>query len=1258
MREIATLIISLLAVGAVALAAPAGTDRHPDADTVLLDSVNNVAYQPDGTSVSHSVDTLQILTEAGRRASRLQQFHFNTNYSTVTVARAEIIKPEGQVVTIDVQRASSVMTESGQMDANIYDPANKILQLSLADLQVGDTLRLETERVSHKARIPGVWADYNLFEYTMPIERLSYTVVSPPELPLRHTRLRGAISNSVSYTTAEQGGGVAHRWEVRDAPQLFTEPNMPPLHTVAQRLIVSTAEDWPSISRWYWELSQPRLAAANPAVTNEVERLIADISAPELKMRRIFTWVSQNIRYMGITLEDEAPGYEPHDVAITFDNRYGVCRDKAALLVEMLRIAGLEAYPVLIHAGAKLDPDVPMTFFNHAIVAAKLPGADDYTLMDPTNESTADLLPAYLGNRSYLVAHPQGETLRVSPVAPATQNLVRVVSEGILDETERLTLNTSVAFDGINDTIYRGHFLRQSREQRRRFFESLAKARLPGAELTSFELLPRDLQDTDQPLTARFSVRAADFPVRGSAHYVLEMPWLSPALGFAHRLLGQTGLEERRFPLETDLACGTSETIKVEYGDNLGEPVSLPEDIRRHEAGILYRRQTGVTNGTIYSAMDFRLESPSYPPQDYQLLRRMRGDIEYAARQSTHFAPNPLSTAPDRVILADHTAIELTSASSWTTTHYQAQRILTYAGAKRFSEIKLRFNPAWQTAEVVSAVVSNSNGTVHHIKPSEINLMDASWNGAAPRYPGARILVAALPGVATGSVITTTIRRTQEQAPFFDFHTSFGGPDPINHKSVELLAPSDLALMIEAPHSGIASSWEPVAGGRVLRRWEVHDQPAARREDHLPPPRLYLPALRVSGGNWGDYAVRVALAADEALAHAPVAVAAARELVAGTHHPRQRVEAVRNYVMTHIRPAGPAFTRLPLGFTPPDQTLADGYGHAADRALLLVAMLRAIGEKCQPILVDSISAQSPLTAGTLAIPRVGQFDTLLVELEPRKPNLLQLLFARTDPGTPIYLNDGDQYTPLGVTPSYSHPALSRGGELIAIEAPPDLRTRSESEWTIELSVDGSALITVTNSVYGALVSPFRKLYHEMPPEKRSRHYQEMVAAISQEAEALTPLSTDLEGYPGVTAFQARAARYAVAGDGILTLKLPVAEPLAALRADRRSHPLWLPTDPSAIRESYRVIFPPEAGEILLSPESCDWPDLPGGMGASTVESHVGRTADGRLLLVVERRRERRSALVEPEHYSLLLEYNRRLTHPASRTVVVELPARP
>ena len=113
---------------------------------------------------------------------------------------------------------------------------------------------------------------------------------------------------------------------------------------------------------------------------------------------------------MGVTTETEAPGYEPHDVNITFEKRYGVCRDKAALLAAMLRLADIPAYMTLFYAGAPKDSEVPNNYFNHAVVAAELPGIRGYVLMDPTDENSSELLPAYGANKSYLVARKEGDT--------------------------------------------------------------------------------------------------------------------------------------------------------------------------------------------------------------------------------------------------------------------------------------------------------------------------------------------------------------------------------------------------------------------------------------------------------------------------------------------------------------------------------------------------------------------------------------------------------------------------------------------------------------------------------------------------------------------------------------------------------------------------------------------------------------------------------------------------------------------------------
>src|SRR5471030_147832 len=191
---------------------------------------------------------------------------------------------------------------------------------------------------------------------------------------------------------------------------MFAESSMPPYENVLQRVLVSTTPDWRDVSKWYWTLSKPHLDATSPELQKAVSDLTAGAKTDMDKAKVLFYYVSQKIRYMGLTPEKDQPGFESHDVGMTFGKKYGVCRDKAALLVSMLRIAGLDAYPVLVNVGSKKDREVPDAGFNHAIVGVELKKGE-YVLMDPTDEHARDLLPCSDGDQSYLVARPEGEEI-------------------------------------------------------------------------------------------------------------------------------------------------------------------------------------------------------------------------------------------------------------------------------------------------------------------------------------------------------------------------------------------------------------------------------------------------------------------------------------------------------------------------------------------------------------------------------------------------------------------------------------------------------------------------------------------------------------------------------------------------------------------------------------------------------------------------------------------------------------------------------
>ena len=1216
-------------------------DRFPDADRVLVDDHVLEAFEKDGIFVVWDDEYSKIMTEKGRRDASSFELPFDLNYGTAFVHRAEIIKPDGRVVPIDAGAYARVMTEQGQMGENIYDPNNKTLSLSMPGVEIGDVCHLVSCRTTTKARIPDTWSDYAVFEYDQPILRLQYDISAPPELPIRHKVLRAPITNTVAY--AEQAladGRTLHAWTVTDAPQLFPEPDMPPPHTQAQRLLLSTIRDWQTVSKWYWDLCVPALSKATPEMKAKVEELTTGAATRDEKIRRIFKFVSQEIRYMGINAESTAPGYEPHDVSLTFNNRYGVCRDKAVLLAAMLSLAGIPGYPVLIHAGAKMDPDIPLPFFNHAITAADRPGGG-YILMDPTNENTRDLFPAYLCNRSYLVARPEGETLLVSDVYPAEKNLTRIASDGELDDSGSLLLRTKILFEGINDNAYRGHLLSQKAEQRRKFFEAVLKSRLPGAEVLACDIVPADLQDTETPLSVSLTTRVPDLPVRGEGLDLITLPWLGTALGYANFVIGQTGLEKRRFPLETGITCGTEEQVTLRTGSCLGAAHTLPAPVRIDRAGVLFEMTQAVSNQTFSGSLRYLLKSPEFSPADYLQLKRILEEIEAAGKRRPLFQAAD-ARPPDHEILANETDTCLTSPQIWVTTNRWSKRILTYAGKKKSAELKYSFNPLRQSLELVSATVSNANGTLHHVTPKEINIMDAPWVGGAPRYPAGKTMVITLPGVETGSVISVTTRFTVTNDLFYSHMRTFGGTEPVLDETYRLTFPKELKPTWQMYQQGTVTQTAATNAASVTLTWHAPAQPVTRSEELLPPWHFFRPTLSVSFGDWRTHARSLRRAVSSALDGDANARRRAKELVKGLRDPRSRILAIRDEVLRTIRPAGPSFLDLPLAcLSTPDRTLADQYGHAADRALLLAAMLDAAGFDAELLFASGDTTRcEAYSRPQREVPTPGYFCHPVV--------------AVRQGGATYYLNEGDQYSELGASGLDASPALTLAGEQTTLAVPPPYKNRSKDEWLISLDASGSARITVSNWFFGTQAGPFRRQYAEMLPEDRRRHHLELIGAVAKSASLASRLQTDTVSYPGVRTYALVAENYASVNNGTLTLLIPeISGAPFPLRSDTRENPLFMSlNDVSEL--TCRIILPPGYTRLPILPKSKRW-TLPNGFGTLDFDVSTATGADGRTEVRVVRRLVRNSGEAAPELYPALLEYNRLLSHPSVRTLVAEKP---
>ena len=1217
--------------------------NYPDADCVMADGISETVYRPDGTHVITDEQWTKVLTEKGRREESKIELRYNRRYGAGAIEFVSVIGVDGTERTIDVSATTKESTDNSSASANIYDPMARRLVCTIPGVKVGETIHYRTRKTMEKSRVENQFADISILEWQCPIVRQTVRVRAPAERPLKCIAIRKPLGN-VTYTEEKQAdGSTLHTWVAKDSPQAFPEPDMPPLYGELQHLRVSTATDWPELSRWYWNLCLPHLERTNAGITNKVNELVAGLprdNAPETvlaKVNAIYKWVAQEIRYMGLTMEDTSPGYAPHDVSITFDNRYGVCRDKAGLLVAMLRQAGLDAFPVLIHTSSKMDAEVPLPYFNHAIVAVRAPGVgpanpDGFILMDPTDESSRDLMPAYLSDCSYLVARPEGEPLHTTPVIPAAANAVRVTSEGVLEKDGSVLLTANVGFTGYNDNMYRSVLLRRKPEERRQLFERIVRNAMAGAELLSFDLLPADLQDTAKPLQAKLLVRMPETLLRGETRAEFTPPLLSRQLGAANWLLeGSMSLARRRFPLVLASTALTEETLTIRLDGNVGAPLALPEDVTI-EGPYEYRRRYAVKDGVFTAERRLAVNAVEFSPAAYEDLRENIKRVEATERKRPVFGKDDLAGANVRLRHVGR-AYAFTSPTSWTATNTVVKEILTYDGKKSSSELAFSYNPTWEKIELVSAVVSNANGTVASVSEKERNVFDCGWASAAPRYPATKQLIVNLPSVEVGSTISYTTVTTVTNAPAAYYGTFY---KDVFEPTDEIVTTIDgKTTVIRNPKLLKQEPMQP--DGRVWRERET-----VSKGDFKTASARLLPATEVEPIDDWEAVTGKCLQSPEGEGEATAALL-----------------TIRNWMAKHIRVAGPSLYEVPLALqlTDPRTVLKERYATRLDYIRTMAALLKGAGYDTDIVFASMSAAKESWMAWEDLLspwPNERAFASALCRVRVREGGFWGI------GGTvkTYFIGTENEYTPLGATPYrnslYLDPQTAVVDEEVVVTVPDEeLAPKGERNYTINIRENGMADIAVEELTWGPGVGGFRKQYTEMLPEDRKRHYEELLGGISQAADATRDLMTDVESYPARRTFECVVPDYATVEGDTITVSLPeIGAQLVPLTGSVREAPIaFATTDPFSLR--LEVTFPEGYTEIehLAKDFTVFVPS------ADYVREYYFYTMldekETRLTVYLGRcRAEARASSADKSYFEYLKSMNRQATSRATRTVTV------
>jgi len=352
----------------------APADGHPK--RTLRDLTVSTVYE-NGLSSEFRQVVFQPLTDAAAAMARQYAFQYEADRQRVELRGAKVYRADG---TIDEA------IESGEGAAD--DPtismytSSRTFYVQFPRLEPGDVveLRYRIDDVTPRNEFADYYGSVVFMQSDEPIASAEYVLVTPKSRKLQVDAKVPGLEQSVSVKDDQR----IYRFVAENVPAIEPEPNMPPWSELLGFVHVSTYQSWDALGRWYWGLVKDQLD-----LDEETRRLARDITKDKTtdldRVKAVYEWVIKNTRY--VALEFGIYGFKPRRCVQTVNRGWGDCKDKATVIVTLLRELGIDAKLVIVRTGMRGDfhSKLPsLAPFDHAI--AYVPSLDLY--LDGTAEYT------------------------------------------------------------------------------------------------------------------------------------------------------------------------------------------------------------------------------------------------------------------------------------------------------------------------------------------------------------------------------------------------------------------------------------------------------------------------------------------------------------------------------------------------------------------------------------------------------------------------------------------------------------------------------------------------------------------------------------------------------------------------------------------------------------------------------------------------------------------------------------------------------
>ena len=460
------------------------------AKLIIFDSTYSDVMET-GLTYVYTHRLYKVLNAKGALDLRNITYGYDPLSAYVEIRKVLIHKKSGEIHELDI---NTVLDYPAPARAIYWGAREKMIEVGRLD--PGDCVEVSLFRKGYTyALLQGDEEDkyippmrghfYDIIEFwsSDPVMEKVYRTAVPKDKLVQYDVYNGELKTSVWL----EGEKMVYTFSKKNITPMEYEQGMLAYSDVATKLLISSSPDWFAKSLWFYKVNEDFGSFdVSPEVKAKVDEILKGKAKTEMDSISLLThWVADEIRYSGISM-GEGEGYTLHKGDMTFLDRCGVCKDKAGMLVTMLRAAGFESYPAMTMAGSRIDY-IPADQFNHSVTVVKLHNGE-YKLLDPTwVPFLRELWSSAEQQQNYLLGVPEGADLGITPLSPPENHYIRIRGKSMINMDGSMEGSLTLEAEGQSDGAIRGIFTRSLKNSWEQNVERELKRHYPLMDVTSIE---------------------------------------------------------------------------------------------------------------------------------------------------------------------------------------------------------------------------------------------------------------------------------------------------------------------------------------------------------------------------------------------------------------------------------------------------------------------------------------------------------------------------------------------------------------------------------------------------------------------------------------------------------------------------------------------------------------------------------------------------------------------------------------------------